>query len=110
MKKVTLYSFENSDIKIDIQAYFDENNQLIIDGYDIGNRVKAIFGDSDYEYLYTVKSEEVLKLYELFNLKHDDQSNLLKKIQSNFSGNKAYSEFGKFMDDNNIKYTAFTWA
>lgn len=110
MKKVTLYSYKNSEIKISIKAYFDEKNQLIIEGYDIGSRVEELLGDSDYEYFYTVKPREVGKLYKFYELEKDDQINLLKKIKRNFGGNAAYSKFGKFMDDNKIKYEAFTWV
>jgi hypothetical protein len=44
MNKVTLFSHKHPEIEICIQAYFNEEDELIIDGYDIGNRVKEIWG------------------------------------------------------------------
>ncbi len=42
MNKVTLFSYKHPEIEIRIQAYFNEENELIIEGCDIGNRVKEI--------------------------------------------------------------------
>ena len=50
MEKTTLFHLESPDIKISIQIYFNEKNQLYLDGYDIGSAVEERFGDSDYEY------------------------------------------------------------
>ena len=33
-----------------------------------------------------------------------------KEIYKRFGGDKAYSEFGEFMVDNDIEYEAFTWT
>jgi hypothetical protein len=49
MEKLTLYHFENPDIKVTIEAYFREE-WLLVEGYDIGKRVEEVWGDSDYEY------------------------------------------------------------
>ncbi len=54
MEKVTLFSLEKSNIKISMQIYFNEKDQLYFDGYDTGKFVEKTFGDSDYEYIYTI--------------------------------------------------------
>lgn len=110
VKKTTLYEFENENIRISIEIYFNKENQLIFDGYDRGKSVKDSWGDSDYEYTYTIEPEEVNKFYPIFNLKDGDRAGLLKSIQNSFSVNEAYSLFGKFMNDNNILYNSFTWS
>ncbi|MES2133414.1 MAG: hypothetical protein V4506_13790 [Bacteroidota bacterium] len=109
MEKVTLFYLESTDIKISMQIYFTEKGQLYFDGYDIGKFVKETFGDSDYEYTYTIEPEELTKFYELFNLEIGDKSGLLQAIKLRFSVNEAYSLFGKFMQENAIKYSSFTW-
>jgi len=110
MKKVTLFNLERPDIKISIQIYFNEKNQLFFDGYDIGKTVGEAWGDSDYEYTYTIEPKEVDKLYKIFNLKTGDRSGLLQAIKDRFSCNKAYSKFGDFMEEHNIEHDGFTWT
>ena len=61
MKRITLYKYKDDKIKISMELYFNENDQLIFDGYDIGERVKEYWGDSDYEYTYTIEPAEVKK-------------------------------------------------
>lgn len=110
MEKVTLFYLERPDIKISMQIYFNEKGQLYFDGYDIGKRVDDVWGDSDYEYTYTIETEEVLKFYQLFSLREGDQSALLREIKNRFSVNKAYSLFGEFMRVNNIKFSGFSYT
>lgn len=110
MEKVTLFYLEKPDIKISMELYFNEQNQLYFDGYDIGKSVKEIWGDTDYEYCYSIEFEEVAKFYKLFNLEQGDKSGLLQALKLRFSGNKAYSLFGEFMNLENIKYDRFSWA
>ncbi len=45
-----------------MELYFD-GNQLVFDGYDIGKTVEDAWGDSDYEYSYTIEPAEVEMLY-----------------------------------------------
>lgn len=110
MEKITLFYLENPGIKISMEIYFNEKNQLYFDGYDIGEFVEKTWGDYDYEYTYTIEPEEVNKFYPIFNLRAGDQPGLLQSLKERFSVNKAYSLFGDFMKDNDIKYESFTWA
>jgi len=109
MEKVTLFYLENSDIKISMQIYFNEIDQLYFDGYDTGKTVEETWGNSDYEYIYTIEPEEVNKFYQIFNLKDGEKSGLLQAIKKDFSVNKAYSLFGEFMLAHNIKHDRFSW-
>lgn len=110
MEKIILYKEESENIKISMEMYFNEKGQLIFDGFDIGKTVKEIWGDSDYEYYYTIEPEEVKKLFPLFGIATSDKKSLLLEIEKRFKGNKAYSKFGDFMRENNIDFTAFTWT
>ena len=110
MEKVTLFYSNKPGIKISMEIYFNEKNQLYFDGYDIGEIVEQCWGDSDYEYTYTIEPEEVNKFYELFKLKHGDKKGLLQALKERFSVNEAYTLFGEFMTSNNIKYQGFTWT
>ncbi len=110
MEKVVLFYLERPDIKISIEIYFNEKDQLYFDGYDSGKSVESALGDSDYEYTYTIEPEEVNKFYPLYNLSPGDRQGLLQEIKKRFSVNEAYSLFGEFMRLHNIKYDNFTWT
>jgi len=110
MDKIVLYREERPDIKIYMEMYFNEKGQLIFDGQDIGKSVGEYWGDSDYEYTYTIEPMEVEKLYPLFGISNSDKNLLLLEIKKRFAGNEAYSKFGDFMSKNDIDYSAFTWA
>lgn len=110
MEKVTLYHLEGPDIKRSIELYFNEKGQLYFDGYDIGKSVEKCWGDSDYEYTYTIEPQEVRKFYAIFDLEPGNYSGLLQELKKRFSAYNAYTLFGLFMADHNIKYSGFTWT
>jgi len=106
---ITLFHLKNEEIKIDIIARF-EGTDLIIDGYDIGPRVKEALGDSDYEYMMTIPAASVGRLYGLLDVKAADRKGMLKALAERFNGNKCFSEIGDFLDENNVEYRRFTWT
>ncbi len=108
-KSITLYHLKREDIKIDIVARF-EDDELIIDGYDIGKTVEGVWGDSDYEYVMTIPAESVRPLYGLLGVKAGDRRSLLKALAKRFHGNECFSAIGDFLDQNSIKHKTFTWA
>lgn len=110
MERITLFELENEGIKISMKLYFNEEDQLIFDGYDIGKTVSELLGDSDYEYTYTIEPDQVQKLYKAFGIPTDDRKALLLEAKKRFGGNDAYTDFGKFMDENEIGYKPFTWT
>jgi hypothetical protein len=109
MLQVTLFRLKNENISIDIQAYFDEES-LVIEGYDIGKRVKEYWGDSDYEYSITIAEEEVKKLYALMNIQEGHKEDLLKAIAERYNTNSCFSEFRDFLDKNEVGYKGFSWT
>ena len=108
MKKVVLYKLEEPNLKVDVEAYFNANGQLVIDGYDRGKRVKALRGTSSYEYLYAVEAENVKAIAQLLGNEAANSEELLQLIQERFHGNHAFSEFGRFLRANDIDYSF--WA
>ena len=106
---VNLYKFKNDRISIQIEAKFDKGD-LLIEGYDIGKVVEDAWGDSDYEYCYAINPNEVKQLYKIFGIKEGERSALLHVIKNHFNGNKAYSLFGEFMNENKIEYSSSTWT
>lgn len=110
MKKIILYEETRPDIKISMELYFNEQGQLIFDGYDIGKTVEEWHGDSDYEYSYTIEETEVAKIYPILEVEHGNQASLLLEIKNRFGGNKAYSQFGDFLRKHKIDFTSFSWS
>ena len=109
METVMLFSFTGPDIKVTIEAYFNEAGGLVVDGYDIGKSVEDYFGDSDYEYVLTVPQPEVAKLYALFLLPPNEPSALLRHLQSQFNTHHCYSDIKSFLEKNPVHYESFSW-
>ncbi len=108
--QVILFNLEREDIKILMQISFNYKRQLYFEGYDSGRSVEEAWGDSDYEYTYTIEPEEVSKFYPLFNLDIGDKRGFLQEIKKRFGVNEAYSLLGEFMRQNDIKFQSFTWT
>ena len=43
MEKVLLFAHKDEDIKMSMEIYFNEKDQLYFDGYDIGKTVEETF-------------------------------------------------------------------
>ncbi len=109
MEKVILYHFVSDDIKITIEAYF-EGDLLIIDGYDIGSRVKEYWGDSDYEYSVKIPATGIEFLYHYLDVEKNNQSKLLHALAQRYNTNSCYSDIRKLMEDNKIICEGFSWV
>ena len=109
MQKVVLYEAESPRIRISMLLYFNDKDQLVFDGYDIGPAVEELFGDSDYEYTYTVTWDEVLKMGKVLGVDPSNRLGFLEQLQGLFKGNDAYTKFGAFLKENKIGHKQFTW-
>ena len=57
---ITLKEVRSSDGQVSLlQAYIDDNGDLVLAGYDLGESVREVWGDSDYEYWRRVRAEHV---------------------------------------------------
>jgi hypothetical protein len=108
MPRITLYQFNSDFISIDIQAYFQEEN-LVIEGYDIGQNVKDYWGDGDYEYSTLISPLEVKKLYTLMEVREGDKEGLLQRIAEKFNSNTCTSEWIDYLDKNGIASSGSSW-
>ena len=108
--RIRLYEYQSEEIKITIELFFDEHQNLIIDGYDRGSRVKEYWGDSDYEYSATVKSTDVHKIFTMLNIFQGDQLALLAKLEGMFHSNTCYSEFRNWLTEQEIAFESFSWT
>lgn len=106
---VLLFSFKSENIKISIEAYFDEQENLVIDGYDIGKTVMEAWGDSDYEYTTTIPPDEVKKLYAALNIPDGSKQELLSFLQAHYNTNTCYSEIQDYLTQHKIRFEGFSW-
>jgi hypothetical protein len=106
--KKRLFTINRKDIKVTIDLGFDDEN-LKLDGYDIGKMVNDIFGDSDYEYSITVSSENLPKLYEINKVEMGKKEELINALSVFLSDNKAYFLFHDYLKENEIKFTSYTY-
>jgi hypothetical protein len=83
-----------SGIKSNLVAYVDTDDTLVLDGYDIGETVESIWGDSDYEYWVKVKSQDKNKV-------------LLELIKDRFT---SETDFQKWLESKNIPSTFSSWV
>lgn len=90
-------------------AYF-EGGQLVVDGYDIGKRVREYWGDSDYEYVIRIPPAGVLFLYREFGLEGSGEIELLNALRARFNTNTCYSDICRLLDANKIPYEGSTWV
>lgn len=109
MDRVLLYFSATPGIKVTVEIYFDEAENLVLEGYDIGKTVEEYWGDSDYEYTTTICPEEVKKLYKLFDLTPGEEKKLLSHLKSRFNSNRCYSELRELLIQNDIKFQSFSW-
>lgn len=109
MDSINLYHYEDQTIKVTVDAFFNKNGDLVVEGYDIGRKVEEYWGDSDYEYSTTIAAEETRKLCVLFDIPPGSRNALLAAIQKRYHTNSCYSEFQQLLEENGIKYEGFSW-
>jgi hypothetical protein len=100
MKRITIYDKHFGDKEHQIlEIYFNEEGDLVFEGYDIGDIVEKYWGDSDYEYFLTIKKEHVpavllLLIKECFDTKR-------------FTND---SEFRTWLEEKGIPSEFWSWA
>jgi hypothetical protein len=107
MPEVNLYELNTPKLKVSVKAIIQDDGNLVIDGFDIGETVEELMGDIDYEYILTVHSVHKPELLKLLNA--TDDAELLHQIQTQFNGNYVFSEFRLFLDQHQIPYETFFW-
>lgn len=103
---VTLFKFQSEFVKVSIEAYF-ENDNLIIDGYDIGKRVEEFWHREDYEYKLTIPPESVQWMMTQFKVQ--TPADLLQTLAERFNTNSCYSDIRNLLDSNKQPCSGFSW-
>jgi hypothetical protein len=106
---ILLFKLTEADIKVTIEAYF-EGEALIIDGYDIGKRVDAYWGDSDYEYQVKILPDGVAFFYQYLQVEPGNKRALLEALAQRFNTNSCYSEIRSLIEENKLPSEGFSWT
>ncbi|HBK89289.1 MAG: hypothetical protein U0289_16570 [Cyclobacteriaceae bacterium] len=106
--RTVLYHHKDDEISITVEAGF-ENGSLVVEGYDIGMRVKEYWGDSDYEYSTTVAEADLVQLANALGVANDQES-IVRGLLSRFNDNFCYSNFVKFLESHHIPSRGGSWT
>jgi len=77
----------------------NQEGDMVFIGQDLGKFVKEYYGCIEYEWIWTIKANDILQLKQALGTKGD----ILNTIKSEFSGNKSYGLID-FLKKNEIPY------
>ncbi|MEM7102308.1 MAG: hypothetical protein AAF502_04180 [Bacteroidota bacterium] len=113
--KIILYQYQSEGLKVEVAATINDDGDLIIEGYDIGDIVKELKGDLDYEYYLIVRKRDKKELLRSLNLtfkkwtqKEDKQ--LVQALDQKFAGRHAFSAIKQHLEKNDIPFDSFFWS
>ena len=110
MDRVLLFFSATPGIKVTVEIYFDEAENLVLEGYDIGKTVEEYWGDSDYEYVIRIPAASFEFLFQHFQMKTRSRLALLQELARRYNTNYCYSEIRKLLDDHKVIYEGYTWT
>lgn len=105
---VILCNYKDPTISIYVTATVSDG-QIEIKGQDIGKTVEKHFGDSDYEYFYSLSIEETSKLYRLLKTDLISDDCLIDLVSLKFSGVNGCKVFREFCERHDLIYSVFTY-
>lgn len=76
-----------------------KDGKLTLSGQDLGGFVEDTFGDSDYEYWYSLNEQDTKKFFELICKTGTPQ----EALKANFSGIDGCSRFREYCKNNGIE-------
>lgn len=103
LRQISLYHYNDGIDERHINAYI-ENGQLRIDGQDLGELVRRLFDDADYEYFYIMSVDETKKLHHLLKDRFSSDEDLLSLLEKHFPGADCCKKFEEFCKTNQLKY------
>jgi hypothetical protein len=86
-----------------LSAEIKANGDLVFEGQDLGAGVEGAYGASEYEWYWTVKSEDI----PLFERAIGGKGNILNRLLDRFSKDKA-AELFQYMQDNEIPFESWS--
>lgn len=102
-KKVVLRNEKTANDYRYLSAEIKENGNLVFEGQDLGSGVEGAFSSSEYEWYWTIKSDDI----HLFKNAMGTNGNILTELKQTFSNENA-AELYEFMNSNNIPFESWS--
>ena len=102
---LVLCDYRSERVEVHVKATI-ANGQLTLSGQDLGPVVESFWGDSDYEYWYTLDKDNTAKLISAIHGEEDVQGSLLRE----FSGESGCKRLRDICEQNGIQYQFFSYA
>ena len=107
MDSIKLCDQEGKEISNHVKAYIDDG-KLILYGQDLGSGVEEFWGDSDYEYYYTLSVKNTEKIHKLLKNDSGEDLELLELVKIYFSGIDGCKDFREYCEKHRIKYDFYS--
>lgn len=105
MDQVTLYEHSDKSISITIWAYI-QDNKLVIAGQDLdkgGSNVSDVWGDSEYEYFYSLSPGDTQKLHTFLIEETKIEGELLFLMYRFFAGDGVCTRFREYCEKHGLE-------
>lgn len=86
-----------------LTARYKRKGDLVFQGQDIGESVKAFWGSIEYEWTWTVKAHDIPKLMTALNVRRE----LLREVKRRFSGPNAF-RVETFLKESAVPYLVWS--
>ena len=101
LKRVVLRDERDQNGSRYLSASFSDQGDLVFAGQDLGKAVEEFFGESEYEWFWTVRMAALPALAAALAATLSKPDDLLLAVQQRFSGNNA-AEIGPFLEQHQI--------
>ncbi len=102
---LTLCNWHGDRVEVHVRADMTDG-ALTFSGQDLGPYVEQVWGDSDYEYWYSLDRENTGKLLSAIHGEQDPQAALLRE----FSGEGGCRKLRQTCEGNGIRYNFHSYA
>lgn len=109
---MVLFEESRPEISISISAQIDENGDFLLEGLDSGTLVKELKGDWDYEYNLIIRKadkEMLIKKLSSEDPSVNNDADFMHWLRSNYSHDRAYSQFHRLVQEMKIVHGVFMW-
>jgi hypothetical protein len=107
-----LYQSKGDDISTTILAKINSNGDLVVEGADIGPKVKELKQSFDYEYGLTIRAKDKATLVTFLqnqDNKVNSDDDLLSWLKQNYGHNQGFSELMNFCKEIEVPFESFFW-
>jgi len=98
-KRVVLRNIRDSGGVRQLEASLSDKGDLVIEGWDFGAGVERVFGEREYEWIWTIRAGDLPILRHALG----QDSDLLSALSRRFTGDNA-AELKPFLDSHQVPY------